>query len=493
MLPRTGASRGRRSTACLLVPAASPGVPTSPTRPRPRRVRRWPVADLWVVAAAVAAAAGAWSALPVPWWLGAAGAGLALWRRWPAVLCVAVVLLAAGLAHRSLAGATPLPAGPVRGEVTLLDDPVDRFGAVRATARLGRAHVELWARRGRGRPAAPPPGGRAAHHHRPDRTDVPGDRRAAGPPARAGPGARRRGDGLVTRRRREHGREPHPAHHRGGRPGAAPHRPVPVPRLRAGRRPQPVRRGASRPSASPDSRTSPPFRVRTSPFCCCVAGPGLQRLGLRGRWLGTLALIAWFALLTRFEPSVLRASVMAGLAATSVFLARPASSVRLLALAVTGLLLLDPLLVWSVGWWLSVGATAGIVVLAGPLAAALPGPRPWRWPSASRSPRSWVWRRSSCGVRAAAARVDPGEPARRTGGRAGDGLGSPRGARRRPGTRLAGAPAPPPHPGRGAVDPSRRAARSGGTAPLGRLAGGGGRPPRGDGPRGAVGAAWRPA
>jgi competence protein ComEC len=110
-------------------------------------------------------------------------------------------------------------------------------------------------------------------------------------------------------------------------------------------------------------------------FLLLVAGPGLQRLGLRGRWLGTLALIAWFALLTRFEPSVLRASAMAGLAATSVFLARPASSVRLLSLAVTGLLLLDPLLVWSVGWWLSVGATAGIVVLAGPLAAVLPGPR----------------------------------------------------------------------------------------------------------------------
>ena len=33
------------------------------------------------------------------------------------------------------------------------------------------------------------------------------------------------------------------------------------------------------------------------------------------------------------------------------------------------------LLVWSVGWWLSVGATAGIALLAAPIAARLPGPR----------------------------------------------------------------------------------------------------------------------
>ena len=74
-------------------------------------------------------------------------------------------------------------------------------------------------------------------------------------------------------------------------------------------------------------------------------------------------------LLTRFEPSVLRAAAMASLAAVSVFLARPASGIRLLALATTGLLLVDPLLVWSVGFLLSVGATAGIVLLSRPLAA----------------------------------------------------------------------------------------------------------------------------
>jgi competence protein ComEC len=48
--------------------------------------------------------------------------------------------------------------------------------------------------------------------------------------------------------------------------------------------------------------------------------------------------------------------------------------VRLLSLAVAALVLADPLLVHSVGFLLSVAATAAIVVAARPLAAAVPGP-----------------------------------------------------------------------------------------------------------------------
>jgi competence protein ComEC len=109
-------------------------------------------------------------------------------------------------------------------------------------------------------------------------------------------------------------------------------------------------------------------------FLLAVAGPLLRRLRVSVRWLATLALIGWFATLTRFEPSVLRASVMAALAATGVATGRRAAPIRLLALAVVVTLLVDPLLVHSVGWWLSVGATAGIALLALPLAARLPGP-----------------------------------------------------------------------------------------------------------------------
>ena len=110
-------------------------------------------------------------------------------------------------------------------------------------------------------------------------------------------------------------------------------------------------------------------------FVLVAAAPILRRLGLRARWLATIGLVAWFAMLTRFEPSVLRAAAMAALAATASFLARPASGRRLLALAVAVCTLLDPFLVRSVGWWLSVGATVGLVLFAAPLAQRLPGPR----------------------------------------------------------------------------------------------------------------------
>jgi competence protein ComEC len=48
---------------------------------------------------------------------------------------------------------------------------------------------------------------------------------------------------------------------------------------------------------------------------------------------------------------------------------------RSLCWSVVVLELVDPLLVWSVGFWLSVSATGALVTLARPLAARLPGPR----------------------------------------------------------------------------------------------------------------------
>jgi competence protein ComEC len=81
--------------------------------------------------------------------------------------------------------------------------------------------------------------------------------------------------------------------------------------------------------------------------------------------------VAFFALLTRWEPSVLRASAMAGLALAGSFAGRPRSSAPLLGGAVLLLLVGDPWLARSVGFQLSVAATAGIVALAGPLALRL--------------------------------------------------------------------------------------------------------------------------
>lgn len=109
-------------------------------------------------------------------------------------------------------------------------------------------------------------------------------------------------------------------------------------------------------------------------FVLAAALPLLRRLRPWWRWAATLGVIAWFMALTRFEPSVLRAGVMAMLAATAFVRGAQASPVRLLSLAVIVLVVLDPLLVWSVGFWLSVGATAGVCVLGPWLLNRLPGP-----------------------------------------------------------------------------------------------------------------------
>jgi competence protein ComEC len=109
-------------------------------------------------------------------------------------------------------------------------------------------------------------------------------------------------------------------------------------------------------------------------FVLAAASPALRRLRPWWRWAATLALIGWFMALTRFEPSVLRAGVMAMLGCSSFVLGRQQSVVRLLVWTVTILVLVDPMLVWSVGFWLTTGATAGVCVVAPPLAARLPGP-----------------------------------------------------------------------------------------------------------------------
>ena len=110
-------------------------------------------------------------------------------------------------------------------------------------------------------------------------------------------------------------------------------------------------------------------------FVLAVAGVGLRRLSRWWRLAATWALIGWFVVLTRIEPSVVRAGVMAGLSATAFAIGKERSPARLLALAVIALVLIDPLLVWSVAFWLSVGATAGVCVVAPWLEPRLHGPR----------------------------------------------------------------------------------------------------------------------
>jgi competence protein ComEC len=110
--------------------------------------------------------------------------------------------------------------------------------------------------------------------------------------------------------------------------------------------------------------------------CAIVVGAVLAIAALLGAALpvrvgvAAVALLGFVVLVTP-EPSVLRAAVMAGLALGAVALGRPALGVPVLCSAVLVLLITDPWLSRSYGFALSALATAGLLMLAGPLAAAL--------------------------------------------------------------------------------------------------------------------------
>jgi competence protein ComEC len=110
--------------------------------------------------------------------------------------------------------------------------------------------------------------------------------------------------------------------------------------------------------------------------CAIVVGAVLAITALLGAALpvrigvAAVALLGFVVLVTP-EPSVLRAAVMAGLALGAVAFGRPALGVPVLCAAVILLLIADPWLSRSYGFALSALATAGLLVLAGPLAVAL--------------------------------------------------------------------------------------------------------------------------
>lgn len=117
------------------------------------------------------------------------------------------------------------------------------------------------------------------------------------------------------------------------------------------------------------------FRASGLSHLCAVSGqnvayllaalsPLLRRLRRNSRFIAVLLVLAWFVLLTRAEPSVLRAAVMAGLVAMNAASGNSMNARTILASTVIVLLLIDPMLAWSVGFALSVGATAGLAWLS---------------------------------------------------------------------------------------------------------------------------------
>ncbi len=105
---------------------------------------------------------------------------------------------------------------------------------------------------------------------------------------------------------------------------------------------------------------------------------GLLRMPRLIRILLSLAALGCFVLLVTPEPSVMRAAAMTTIALLALAVDRAGAGLTVLALAIGVLLISDPWLSHSLGFALSAAATAGLLVLSRPLAAAfsrvLPAP-----------------------------------------------------------------------------------------------------------------------
>lgn len=102
-----------------------------------------------------------------------------------------------------------------------------------------------------------------------------------------------------------------------------------------------------------------------------LAGARLLGLGRRAGWWAALAVVWWFVVLVRAEPSVVRAAVMASLVLATMLVGRVRSAPGLLCTTGIVALLVDPLLAARPGFALSVGATAGVILLAPAIDGAL--------------------------------------------------------------------------------------------------------------------------
>ena len=301
---------------------------------------------------------------------------VAVAARRPWLLCLAAALLAAGLADRARAGLDPVASAPFEGWATLVGDPEELdTGGVIVVARVDDRRVEALAHG--------PPAWELQPHLAGERVLVRGRLRPPPLPLSAWRTQRR----IVGRLDVEEVLAT-----AGGSPLAAGanalRRTIDEGAADLGRRDRSLLAGV----VLGDDREQPPELAddflaaglthllavsgQNVAFLLALARPALLWLPGRTRLVGTLAVLGAFAALVRFEPSVLRAGAMAAVACAAATLGRPATRVRILALAVAALVLVDPLLVGSVGFGLSVGASLGIVVVAPRLAAEIPGPRP---------------------------------------------------------------------------------------------------------------------
>lgn len=121
---------------------------------------------------------------------------------------------------------------------------------------------------------------------------------------------------------------------------------------------------------------------------------GLRR---RARFVLSLAALIGFVVLVRPQPSVLRATAMGAIVVGGVLLGGRRGGLTALSAAALGLLLADPTLAVAPGFALSVSATAGILLLAGPIDSWLA-----QWLSSNRFSRPIGWLRMGLAVAIAA-------------------------------------------------------------------------------------------
>jgi competence protein ComEC len=342
--------------------------------PLPGSRRPLVLRDRHVVGLALATASGAWRGGGPPLAVGAALllVGLLVVRR-PVVLAVALACLAATLADRAIAGLDPVAAGPVDGWARLVGDPAPvEGGGVRVDVELDGRRLEASAF---GAAAGALADGLAGElvlvtgRLRPPPVDAPWllPRRVVGrlsiDEVRAdaeGSLASRAANGL----------------RRTFADGAA-HLSLTGRSLLGG-----VVLGDDReqpPELVDDFRAAGLSHIvvvsgQNVAYALVAFGPLLRSLRWRSRFPATLLVLGAFALVVRFEPSVLRAVAMAGVATVAAATGRPATGGRVLALAVTALVLVDPLLVRSIGFLLSVSASAAILGLAPRIRVAIGGP-----------------------------------------------------------------------------------------------------------------------
>ncbi len=336
--------------------------------------------DKQVMALAVACVAGAWWSAALPLIPAILLAVLAVLMRWPWVLVLAVLLASSALGSRAWAGLYPLEPGALATntanttkQATLVSDPVPIGAGMRVLVRIDGRRYEAWAY---GAPAR-----QLANRLTGDRISIGGTVRPI-EPLPTYQAARHIANRLNIQHISQHSS------------GSLPYRLANWLRRTISTGAQSL--DADRHSlftglSYGDDRYQSPvvsddFQAaglthllavsgQNVAFVLILARPFIQRFGFRGRWVLTLGVIAFFAVVTRFEPSVLRATVMAAIAATATLLGRETSSRRVLALAVALLVLIDPLLVHSVAFRLSVAASAGIILWSAPLAGRLWGPR----------------------------------------------------------------------------------------------------------------------